>query len=182
MKNCPKCNIELKVKVIGDVDVDECERCGGVWFDRGELSEAEEVADPNLGWMDFEIWKHAEDFKAEDTELKCPVDDTNMISIDYGHTGVRVDHCVSCHGVWLDKGEFSKIIESLADELSNKSFSEYLHESIEEAKELVTGDKPLASEWKDFTSVLKLMQYRLFVEKPKFVETLRELYGLNPFK
>jgi len=182
MKNCPKCNIELKVKVIGDIDVDECESCKGIWFDRGELKEAEGLADSNLGWIDFEIWKHPENFKAKDTELSCPVDGTNMTSIEYGHTGVRVDNCGNCHGIWLDKGEFPKIIESLEDELSNKSFSEYFHDSIEEAKEIITGDKSFSSEWKDLNSVLKLMQYRLFVEKPKLVETLRELYGLNPFK
>lgn len=182
MKNCPKCNTELKVKVIGDVDVDECGSCGGIWFDRGELKEAESVADSNLGWIDFEIWKHPENFKAEDTELKCPVDGVNMISIEYGHTGVRVNSCGTCHGIWLDKGEFPKIIESLEDELSNKSLSDYYHDSIEEAKEVITGEKSFSSEWKDLSSVLKLMQYRLFVEKPNFVETLRELYGLNPFK
>ena len=182
MKKCPTCDAELKIKVIGDVDIDECEKCGGIWFDRGELEQAEKAADSNLGWIDFEIWKHPENFKAQDTELKCPVDGTNMISIDYGHTGVRIHYSPSSGGVWLDKGEFPKIIESLENELSSKTFSEYFHDSVEEAKELVTGDKPFSSEWKDFTSVLKLMQYRLFVEKPKFVETLRELYGLNPFK
>jgi len=182
MKKCPKCGKELKVKVIGTVEVDECESCGGIWFDPDELHQAEETVDPNLNWLDFEIWKHPENFKAKDTELKCPVDGANMISIEYGHTGVRVDYCGKCHGIWLDKDEFPKIIKSLEDELANTSFSEYFHESIEEAKELITGDKPFSSEWKDFTSVLKLMQYRLFVEKPNFVETLRELYGLNPFK
>ena len=182
MKNCPKCNIELKVKVIGEVDVDECESCKGIWFDMGELHHAEEIVDSNLNWIDFEIWKHPENFKAKETELSCPACGTHTMSIEYGHTGVEINYCQKCHGIWLDKDEFPKIIESLEDELANTSFSDYFHESIEEAKELVTGDKSFASEWKDFTSVLKLMQYRLFVEKPKLVETLRELYGLNPFK
>ncbi|MEZ4546766.1 MAG: hypothetical protein R3B51_03175 [Thermodesulfobacteriota bacterium] len=53
---------------------------------------------------------------------------------------------------------------------------------MEEAKEIVTGHESFMSEWKDFSSVLKLMQYRLFVEKPKLVETLTELNTLNPFK
>jgi len=182
MKHCPKCGKELKVKVIGTVDVDECESCGGIWFDPGELHEAEEAVDPNLSWFDFEIWKHPENFKAEDTELKCPVCSTNTMSIKDGHTGVRIDYCGEWHGIWLDKDQYPKIIESLEDELGNTTFSEYFHESIEEAKELVTGDKSFATEWKDFTSVLNLMQSRLFVERPKLVETLRELYGLNPFK
>jgi hypothetical protein len=38
------------------------------------------------------------------------------------------------------------------------------------------------SEWKDLSSILRLMQYRLFVERPKLIETLTDLNTLNPFK
>jgi Zn-finger nucleic acid-binding protein len=62
MKKCPKCGKELKTKVLGSIDVDECESCKGVWLDVGELGKAEEAADPNINWLDFEIWKHPEKF------------------------------------------------------------------------------------------------------------------------
>lgn len=182
MKKCPKCGIELKEKIIGPVNVDECESCKGIWFEKGELHEAEEVVDENLNWLDFEIWKHPENFKAKETDLKCPVCDINTVIIEYGHTGVEINYCQSCHGIWLDKGEFPKIIESFEDEIADKTFSEYLHASLHEAKEIVTGHESLMSEWKDLSSILRLMQYRLFVEKPKLIETLVDINTLNPFK
>ncbi len=67
MKKCPKCGKELKTKVLGSIDVDECESCKGVWLDVGELGKAEEAADPNINWLDFEIWKHPEKFKSKET-------------------------------------------------------------------------------------------------------------------
>ena len=77
---------------------------------------------------------------------------------------VEINYCGTCQGIWLDKDELPKIIESLEDEIAQKTLSDYFKESVEEAKEVVTGHESFMSEWKDFSSVLKLMQYRLFVE------------------
>ena len=182
MKKCPKCGTGLEEKVMGTLDVDECTECKGIQSDKGEMEKAEELADPNINWIDFDIWKHQDKFDSLETDLKCPVCGNGLTSIVYGDTGVRVDHCSECDGIWLDRDEFPKIIESLEDELATKTFSEYLHESVGEAKELVTGHKPFSEEWKDFSTVLKLMQYRLFVEKPDLIKTLTNLNTLNPFK
>ena len=182
MKKCPKCSSDLKVKVIGSIEVDECESCKGIWLDKGELKQAKDLADPNLNWLDFEIWKHPEKFSSKEGAIKCPTCDIPTVGIEYGHTGVYVDYCTNCQGVWLDKDELPNIIEALEHDINEKTFSEYVHDSIEEAKELVTGPESFMSEWKDLSSVFKLMQYRLYVEKPKFVETLTELNTLNPFK
>ncbi len=182
MKICPNCKSELATKVIGSIDVDECNRCGGIWFDRGELKEAEELVDPNLNWLDFEIWKHEHKFDAKSADVLCPSCVVPTGSLTYGETGVEINYCTECHGIWLDKNEFPKIIEELEKELSEKSFADYIHLSIEEAKEVFTGHKSLASEWKDFSTVLRLMEQRLYVEQPKLIERLMALNALNPFK
>lgn len=182
MKKCPKCGVELKTKVLGSIEVDECESCKGVWLEKGELEEVKEETDPNLDWLDFEIWKHPEKFKSGSAGVDCPVCGTRTASLEYGDTGVEINYCATCQGIWLEKDELPKIIESLEDEIARKTLSDYFKESVEEAKEIVTGHESFMSEWKDFSSVLKLMQYRLFVEKPKLVETLTELNTLNPFK
>lgn len=182
MKKCPKCESDLNLKVIGSIEVDECESCKGIWFDKGELTEAKDLADPNLNWLDFEIWKHEDKFTSKQGALKCPTCSVPTVGIEYGDTGVNVDYCKNCQGVWLEKDELPKIIGALETEIHEKTFSEYVHESIEEAKELVSGDESFMSEWKDLSSVFKLMQYRLYVEKPKLIETLADLNTLNPFK
>ena len=182
MKECPKCGKDLKLKVIGTIEVDECESCKGIWLDKGELREAKDLADPNLNWLDFEIWKHEDKFSSNEGSVECPTCHIPTVGIEYGHTGVNVDYCKNCHGVWLDKDELPNIIGALETEINEKTFSEYVHESIKEAKELVTGHESFMSEWKDLSSVFKLRQYRLYVEKPELVETLTDLNTINPFK
>lgn len=47
---------------------------------------------------------------AKGTEtMKCPVDGTLLTMSD--RQGVEIDYCPTCRGVWLDRGEFDKIIE-----------------------------------------------------------------------
>ncbi|NIV43224.1 MAG: hypothetical protein GWN11_12635 [Candidatus Dadabacteria bacterium] len=180
--NCLNCNKELATKVFGDIEVDECEKCRGIWFDVDELRKAKDLTDENLNWMDFEIWKHEDLFKTTAGEIVCPKCSASLVSIDYDDTGVRIDYCPGCRGTWLQKGEFSKIIEALHDELSSKSFSEYVTSSVQEAKEIVTGPESFLSEWKDFSVVLKLLQIRLFVDKPKLIEAINSLHKASPIR
>lgn len=41
--------------------------------------------------------------------MKCPVDNETLVMTD--RSGVEVDYCPKCRGVWLDRGELDKIIE-----------------------------------------------------------------------
>lgn len=44
--------------------------------------------------------------------MKCPVDGENLVMTD--RSGVEIDYCPTCRGVWLDRGELDKIIERSA--------------------------------------------------------------------
>lgn len=39
----------------------------------------------------------------------CPVDGTKLVPVE--RSGIEIDHCPTCRGVWLDRGELDKIIE-----------------------------------------------------------------------
>jgi hypothetical protein len=54
--------------------------------------------------------------------------------------------------------------------------------SVKEAGELATGPESLTSEWKDFQSVLRLMQCRFFVERPGLLDAVTAIQDANPFK
>ena len=41
--------------------------------------------------------------------MKCPVDDETLHMTE--RSGVEIDYCPKCRGVWLDRGELDKIIE-----------------------------------------------------------------------
>lgn len=38
--HCPKCGCDLKEEKYGNIAVDRCTSCKGIWFDHGELAEA----------------------------------------------------------------------------------------------------------------------------------------------
>ena len=40
---------------------------------------------------------------------QCPRDGTQLVEVE--RSGVRVDACRTCRGVWLDRGELDKILE-----------------------------------------------------------------------
>ncbi|MCQ0091358.1 zf-TFIIB domain-containing protein [Roseovarius sp. M141] len=46
--------------------------------------------------------------------MQCPVDGTELVMTD--RTGVEIDYCPQCRGVWLDRGELDKIIDRSAPE------------------------------------------------------------------
>ena len=179
---CPYCKIELKKKMIKKIEIDECEKCKGMWFEDDELRKAKDFTDEDLNWMDFEIWKHEDQFKTKSRNLPCPKCNKSLVAINYADTDVEIDCCPTCKGTGLDKGEFKKIIKALTKGLITKSFSEYIKASIEEAKEIITGPEPFLSEWKDFSTVLRMMQYRLFIEKPKLFNAIILLQQANPMK
>ena len=45
---CPVCRQAMEPVKIGDVQIDGCRQCRGFWFDKGELAEAKDKADPDL--------------------------------------------------------------------------------------------------------------------------------------
>ena len=44
--------------------------------------------------------------------MKCPVDGTALLITE--RSGVEIDYCPQCRGVWLDRGELDKIVERSA--------------------------------------------------------------------
>ena len=46
--------------------------------------------------------------------LMCPNDNAPMQTLD--RHGVQFDMCPTCRGVWLDRGELEKLMESATDE------------------------------------------------------------------
>ena len=51
--------------------------------------------------------------------MQCPIDGTELVIAE--RTGVEIDYCPKCRGVWLDRGELDKIV---AHSLSGRSESE----------------------------------------------------------
>lgn len=51
---CPVCGIELKTRIVYEIEADYCPRCGGIWLDGGELNKLLEKVRSYRGDDDYE--------------------------------------------------------------------------------------------------------------------------------
>ena len=177
---CPNCSEMMRKRSLEQCEIDECPSCKGVWFDCDELRKAKDEVDPSLAWQDFDLWKHGDRFRISPRPRKCPKCDLDMATVDYAETGVAVDCCAACKGVWLDAGEFPKIIAALEQDADAMATKDYLKASFEEAKEIITGSEGLVSEWRDLLTVLRLLECRFFAEHPKLQQRIQVAQENNP--
>lgn len=108
--NCPRCTDAALSPVAVDrsTRVDWCARCGGAWYDKGELQRVLpelEGQDPVRGGAGAR------------PGLRCPSCATAMIEVRFpALSTVRVDACPGCQGCWLDKGELVALRDHIAIE------------------------------------------------------------------
>lgn len=101
-----------QVKIVshygGPIFVDQCEKCGGIWFDESELFRAKQGEAEKIEALNAEILRTPSTIK--DLNLICPRDETAMQQfIDkYFPQDIVLVRCPSCHGFWLNRGVFTK--------------------------------------------------------------------------
>jgi Zn-finger nucleic acid-binding protein len=59
--------------------------------------------------------------------MQCPVDGETLVIAE--RSGVEIDYCPKCRGVWLDRGELDKIIERAAPSAPAPTYSRDDHGS-----------------------------------------------------
>ena len=59
--------------------------------------------------------------------MKCPVcKDIDLVMSE--RSGIEIDYCPKCRGVWLDRGELDKIIERSSDNMPHQQSSRQYEE------------------------------------------------------
>ena len=48
--------------------------------------------------------------------MKCPTDSATLVMSE--RSGVEIDYCPECRGVWLDRGELDKILDRAEKEFA----------------------------------------------------------------
>ncbi len=125
---CPVClGVTMETIRIGTeapLEVDHCGRCGGVWFDNGEVDRlrkhpsaalwariARQEAEPITPCHNCHAPLSREVEKCEACSSKnlidCPVCDKLMLRQQV--SGIHVDACRTCKGVWFDHSELDTI-------------------------------------------------------------------------
>jgi uncharacterized protein len=108
--HCPKCTAEMELVGIGDIEIDRCTRCRGIWFDRQEhreLKEARGVHKADIGHR--AIGEHYNDVR----DILCPRCHIAMDKAEQRRGRARISYeiCPGCHGSFFDAGE----VRTLAD-------------------------------------------------------------------
>lgn len=110
---CPACKRALKKIKVGPATLDVCQGgCGGIWFDGDELDKvAKSVAVGKK--VVAEITRTLEVKADEHRVLKCACCrgvnlEQKLFSLG---SGVIMDRCPRCAGIWLDHGELETIRE-----------------------------------------------------------------------
>ena len=172
---CPNCQIELKKAIFYNVEVDYCPKCLGVWFDFDELRQAKDYKDKDLEWLDIDLWKDEAKFKITKSQKLCPRCQMPLYEVRYGDSDIKVDVCNLCHGVWLDRGEFKKIIDYLKEKEKKEILDSYLDTLAKEALDIFVGPDSFKEEISDFLTVLRLLNYKLLVKHEKIMEMISML-------
>ena len=161
--------------ILSGVEVGYCPTCLGLWFEKNELDWAKEERDRNLRWLDVELWKEKEKFRIFNGLRLCPGCRLPLYEVYYGDSGIVVDVCNVCEGIWLDRGEFKKIINWLKQKADYKILNNYLKVLLEETAEILVGPKAIREEVEDFLTVLKLLRYKFVAQYPAVAEMISSL-------
>lgn len=172
---CPKCEEQLKEVPFQGVKVDSCSSCKGYWFEKDELRKAKDEKEESLNWMDIDLWENDEKFRITKDEILCPDCGMPLYEVNYGDSNIKVDVCNVCEGMWLDEGEFRKIIKYLKEKGGDKIMQEYFKTLLEETGEVVLGPDSLEEEVKDLLTVLSLLKYRFAGKHPFITEAISNL-------
>ncbi|NIM06172.1 MAG: hypothetical protein GTN65_11300 [Armatimonadetes bacterium] len=95
----------------GDVFVDACPKCKGVFLDRGELQKIEAEHKHDYSEMmsrmpDLVAPAYERARQRAEPEPFCPKCGAEMETREYAYCSqVMINKCVKCGGIWLDRGE-----------------------------------------------------------------------------
>ena len=125
---CPNCKCSMKVVETKShyeqpIHVDQCEVCGGMWFQEDELFK---INISDHGIFDEVNVKKLVKFSSITKDLKCPKDETVLEQFKDANfpKHIIIEKCSSCGGFWFNCGEF-------------KDFQEHRKEVIEKSKEKI---------------------------------------------
>jgi Zn-finger nucleic acid-binding protein len=172
---CPKCDYELSELVLGGSKVHHCGRCGGIWFDKDELSAVKDERDQDLSWLEYDLWSDKDQLQPSGSSVECPRDRQPLFKIKYGPSDVLVDVCMECHGVWLDKDELDKILAELKEKVTTETIPEYLRDLETQVKDLVVDPGHTKEELRNIAIIMKLIEYRLAAEHPTLAKITSSL-------
>ncbi len=106
----PACYNTLAEMQVGEVSVDVCKACGGIWFDAFELQRVDQEKEA-AGERLLQIPRDPEVVVDPSRKRECPRCDGVKLHRHFfsAKRRVQVDQCPGCAGYWLDADELAAI-------------------------------------------------------------------------
>ncbi|MEW5945942.1 MAG: zf-TFIIB domain-containing protein [bacterium] len=109
--NCPICRTGMVVVEYNEVELDHCMECGGVWFDRDELSHLLSGVNLRVEDLHMKAAPRAELAARNERPRRCPLCRRKMKKLAVGESdAVVVDRCDRHGGYWFDGGELPSVV------------------------------------------------------------------------
>jgi Zn-finger nucleic acid-binding protein len=105
---CVKCTSVLDKARVGDVEVDLCPSCGGLWLDHGEIERLGRGKTEDLNRLRTALMGASQPEPASETTMSCPACPGTLNEVVLGP--VRIEYCGKCHGIFLDRGELDQAV------------------------------------------------------------------------
>jgi uncharacterized protein len=109
---CVKCTSVLDKARIGDVEVDLCPSCGGLWLDHGEIERLGRGKSEDLSRLRTALAGSAAQDAASETTTSCPACPGSLNVVVLGP--INIEYCGKCHGIFLDKGELDEAVKAVS--------------------------------------------------------------------
>jgi Zn-finger nucleic acid-binding protein len=113
IKNCPSCQTSMReIMVFSHYDspvfIEQCDSCGGLWFDSLEIYYSKNGVADTLSEIDKE--KLTTKSALKDGALLCPNDKSALKQFEDANfpPGLHMDSCPICNGFWVNRAEFAK--------------------------------------------------------------------------
>jgi len=110
---CPNDGAQMhQVKIMANYGLplflDQCEKCGGIWFDESELYRAKLGEAEKIDSLNADILIAAT--PVDNSVHKCPKDAANLSRFADKNfpSGIIVERCPICNGFWLNRGGFTQ--------------------------------------------------------------------------
>ena len=164
-EDCPGCRAELDLYSLLGIEFEGCLKCHGLWLDRDELRKLKnKVGIGELHWLNSEV-DNIERAAAIASKRVCPrKDNGNLLSVVFGKSSIVLDWCPKCHGIWLDRGEYDKIVDYLRNEAGQSTIKDVEKEIGEDVKRLLrSGPESHMTELSDIAAaVTALINFTIF--------------------
>ena len=174
--DCPACGEALDQYVAYDMPLEACPGCHGLWLYADKLKELRDKVDdaslPSLRWVNDELDAIGK-AHAVPGQRSCPVCvDNKLLATAFGDTGILIDWCPTCKGVWLDYHEFQEILAHLREELEALTPDELKAKAEEALKDILHRPQHSLGDLREAAAAVGALIHATIFQHPALFHTL----------